>query len=581
MEGNAMYYDRSHSTREPVERPVLAMHRRVFDEMMRSIGSIAAESGGAFGGAKDTGEISHYHFDKSSRRSAATYSPDHEFLNRLFDNDWNPKGIRLRGFVHSHPGGSRRPSYGDEIYAARILDAIDDLDCLWLPIINTVPDTGEFRLTPWVARRARKGVDIVRGRVKVLRDCRDDGCSDSRLTRVASISDGFPHDEIVIPGTHLVSVTGSMTEVVADQPIAVSSDTIGAERGEARSIIGETFDRVRAAYDLELMAKTRIIAVGAGGAAEWLESMARAGTGQFVLIDPDVVSETNLATQQTYRKDIGRPKVECIAERIRDINPGAIVVLEQKLLDEFDDDAMHRLVTEPIEGAEPGCVILCGLTDNFLAQARINRLALKFGIPSLCGQVYREGRGAEITFTYPGVTPACHRCALSSRYRHYLEAGGRNDVTSDGTPIFATARLNSIKGFVALAMIHHGSQHPRWGRILARIGKRNLIMIRLDPDFTSTMKIATFDNVFAHADQNRLFFDEVVWLPQDPENPETDCPISCPDCHGTGDLRQRVGTIADTRLMIQAAASSETPEPCFPVDTQRALMAYRQNGGLQ
>lgn len=576
-----MYYERSAGSLDPIERPVLAIPRRVLEEMLSSIGTIAAESGGAFGGASGNGEISHYHFDKSSRRSAATYSPDHEFLNRLFDTEWNPKGIRLRGFVHSHPGRSRRPSYGDEIYARRILDAIDDLDCLWLPIINTVPDTGEFRLTPWVARRARKGVDIVRGRVRVLRDCREDGCSDSGLACVASISDDFARDEIVISGAHLVRVTEILTEVSAEPALTASDEVHPGSCAPEKQAIGDTFARVRGAYDLELMAKTRIIAVGAGGAAEWLESMARAGVGQFVLIDPDVVSETNLATQQTYRKDIGRPKVECITERIRDINPGAIVALEQKILDDFDDEAMHRLVTAPIDGAEPGCVILCGLTDNFLAQARINRLALKFGIPSLCGQVYREGRGAEITFTYPGVTPACHRCALSSRYRHYLEAGGRNDVTSDGTPIFATARLNAIKGFVALAMIHHGSQHPRWGRMLARIGKRNLIMIRLDPDFASTIGIATFDNVFANADQNRLFFDEVVWLPQEPENPETDCEFCCPDCRGTGDLRQRVGTIEDTRVMIYPETAGKSPESRFSVDTQRALMAYRQNGGLQ
>src|SRR5205823_1388158 len=114
------------------------------------------------------------------------------------------------------------------------------------------------------------------------------------------------------------------------------------------------------------------------------------------------------------------------------------------------------------------------------------------GLPSLCAQVYQEGRGAEVTFTYPGVTPACHRCILSSRYEAFLELDYQNTVTSNGTPIFATTRLNAIKGFVTLALLHHGTDHPRWGRLLTRIGKRNLLQIRMDPD----LAIRTFGRVF-------------------------------------------------------------------------------------
>jgi hypothetical protein len=295
------------------------------------------------------------------------------------------------------------------------------------------------------------------------------------------------------------------------------------------------------------MNKARIIAVGAGGAAEWLEAMARTGLGQVIMIDPDSVSESNLATQQTYRKDIGRPKVDCIAERIRDINPTAKIVAVQKSLDDLTDEDLRKLALEPIDGCAAEKTVICGLTDNFFAQARINRLSLHFGLPSLCAQVYLEGRGAEITFTYPGVTPACHRCVLSSRYRHFLENKLENDVSSHGTPIFATTRLNALKGFLALALIHHGSNHPRWGNMLMRIGKRNLIQIRLDPDLGVNLGLNIFDRVFDNADKNKLFFDEVVWLPQDQESPETGY-AHCPDCGGTGDLRNVIGKFSDTRL---------------------------------
>ena len=82
----------------------------------------------------------------------------------------------------------------------------------------------------------------------------------------------------------------------------------------------------------------------------------------------------------------------------------------------------------------PEITLVCGCTDNFYAQARVNRLALQFGLPSLCAGLYQYGQAAEISFTYPGVSPACQRCILSPRYKGYLERGYQNTVTSVGAP---------------------------------------------------------------------------------------------------------------------------------------------------
>ncbi|HWS83981.1 MAG TPA: ThiF family adenylyltransferase [Ktedonobacteraceae bacterium] len=310
-----------------------------------------------------------------------------------------------------------------------------------------------------------------------------------------------------------------------------------------------TFARVQEAYDLERMAATRIIFVGTGGAAAFIEDLARAGIGEHVLIDPDIVTEANLATQQTYRHDIGRQKIVCLAERIQDIHPQAVVSTYPVLLDDLDDTQFSNIINAPLKnGQPPSVVLLCGLTDNFYAQARVNRIALHFGIPSLCAQVYYEGRGAEVTFTFPGVTPACHRCILSSRYNAFLKQGYQNKVTSDGTPIFATTRLNAIKGFVTLALLHHGTSHKRWGDMLLRIGKRNLLQIRMDPDLSTILNLTTFEKVFSEADKSSILFDETIWRAQDQEGVDTGY-LPCPDCDGTGDLRNAIGTFEDTREM--------------------------------
>lgn len=503
----------------------------VIEAVYSSIGQLPAETGGILGAAEGTAHIAHYLFEVSSRNSSVTYTPDHQELNRIFSQEWGPQGIRLRGFVHSHPAGMTSPSEGDRVYAGRILENIPDLSALFLPIVQTVPDRRCFSLHPWqasisggVARLARVGL-IVTGGDRRLMEC---------LPR---------HDRRRIDA-------GLAVDCLNLDPMKLPTITLGRE-GDATSLPRreEIFDRVRDAYDLSRMREARLVIVGSGGAAEWIEQMARAGVEQFVLIDPDVVDVPNLATQQTYLKDVGRPKVECIAERLLEINPHAAVVTRQSELDAIDDREMRELCLERLRGRRPAQTLLCGFTDNFEAQARVNRLGLEMAIPTLSAQVYLEGRGAEVTFTVPGVTPACQRCVTGSRYRHIREHGHRDRITSHGTPIFSTGRLNAIKGFIALAILHHGSAHPRWGHLLERIGDRNLVQIRLDPDIAETLGLGIFDKVSAGADQSRLLFDDVVWLPQAPENPASGFE-PCADCGGTGNLLDAKGRFPSTRIPL-------------------------------
>jgi hypothetical protein len=468
------------------ERP-LRISTAALEQIRRSVGAVAPETGGMLGGNPELGVVTHFHFDEEAARTRTTYSPDYERLNRILAEEWNPAGVRLMGFVHSHPSCVRRPSHGDEVYAARILAAVPEMERLLLPIVMTPSKNEPFEFLPFAAKRHGNGVTV--DPLELL------------------VSDEKTTDETVVR--------------FQDLPM---------------------FARVRGAYDLDRLQRTRLVAVGCGGAAEFIELMARAGVGSFVLIDPDTVSEPNLATQQVYRRDLGRPKVECLSERIKDINPHAFVDARPASSDEISDGEFGRLWRGPSDTAMSA--LLCGMTDSFDAQARVNRLALQFRVPSLCAQVYAEGRGAEVTFTHPETTPACHRCVLGSRYRAFLEEGFRNRTTSDGTPIGSTSRLNATKFLVAMALLHHNTDHPRWGRMLERIGNRNLVQLRMDPD----LNLPVFERVFGASDRTRVFCDEAVWLPQLPENPNTGF-AACPDCGGWGHLRGVAGRIADTRVM--------------------------------
>ena len=78
---------------------------------------------------------------------------------------------------------------------------------------------------------------------------------------------------------------------------------------------------------LETLRKSRIAVFGIGGVGSFtVEALARAGVGHFLLVDDDLVCLTNLNRQLiALHSTVGRPKVEVMAERVRDINPQADV----------------------------------------------------------------------------------------------------------------------------------------------------------------------------------------------------------------------------------------------------------------
>ncbi len=71
------------------------------------------------------------------------------------------------------------------------------------------------------------------------------------------------------------------------------------------------------------LAAARVAVFGIGGVGGFLcEALARAGVGALDLIDNDTVAVSNINRQIiALHSTVGRPKVEVMAERIRDINP--------------------------------------------------------------------------------------------------------------------------------------------------------------------------------------------------------------------------------------------------------------------
>src|SRR5678815_2626390 len=90
------------------------------------------------------------------------------------------------------------------------------------------------------------------------------------------------------------------------------------------------FGGIARLYGKEALARLRaahVCVVGIGGVGSWAaEALARSGIGQLTLVDLDEVCVSNVNRQlHALNADVGRAKVEVMAERVRGINPECAV----------------------------------------------------------------------------------------------------------------------------------------------------------------------------------------------------------------------------------------------------------------
>lgn len=83
---------------------------------------------------------------------------------------------------------------------------------------------------------------------------------------------------------------------------------------------------------LEKLVNSKVAIFGIGGVGSFIaEALARAGIGNFLLIDNDVISESNLNRQiHALKNTIGKYKVEVMKERIMQINENAKVEISKE-----------------------------------------------------------------------------------------------------------------------------------------------------------------------------------------------------------------------------------------------------------
>ncbi len=142
----------------------------------------------------------------------------------------------------------------------------------------------------------------------------------------------------------------------------------------------------------------KVLMIGTGGLGSPLGLyLAAAGVGTLGIVDFDVVDESNLQRQVLFGvSDVGKPKIEAAAARLRDINPHITIVPYETRLESSNALDLFRDYDLVVDG-----------TDNVPTRYLVNDACVLLGKPNVYGSIFRfEGQVS----VFWGAQGPCYRC---------------------------------------------------------------------------------------------------------------------------------------------------------------------------
>lgn len=136
------------------------------------------------------------------------------------------------------------------------------------------------------------------------------------------------------------------------------------------------FDRAARLFTepgLARLLQARVVVFGMGGVGSFAaESLARSGVGKLTLVDFDEVCITNVNRQlHALKGNVGRQKVEVMAERLRLVHPSADIEPVARF---YAADSSDELLSQPID-------FVVDAIDNVTAKVHLIATCVRRGIP--------------------------------------------------------------------------------------------------------------------------------------------------------------------------------------------------------
>lgn len=194
----------------------------------------------------------------------------------------------------------------------------------------------------------------------------------------------------------------------------------------------------------ERLQQSRVLLVGCGALGGVLaQSLTRAGVGQLVLVDRDIVEESNLARQVLFEDRHAREaslKVEAAQATLERIGGPT----------RFEAHAQH-LDADTIEELAEGCDLVLDGTDNLGTRYLVNDYCVSNDVPWVYGGVV--GSGGLVMPVLPGRGP-CLRCVFESP----PPTGSLETCDTAGVLLPAVGAIASLQAGLALRILAESAE---------------------------------------------------------------------------------------------------------------------------
>ena len=211
------------------------------------------------------------------------------------------------------------------------------------------------------------------------------------------------------------------------------------------------------------MDASTVVVGGAGGniGSHLVPHLGRmAGVERVVLVDPDAYEEKNLSSQDILPEDVGVPKVEAQARRLRSLRPTLEVAA---LRDRVQHVPLGRLRGE----------VMLGCFDNNAARQFLSEVAWRLGAVYIDAGVRPDSMLARVNVYVPGDDAPCLQCAWDER--HYARLAQPAPCDEDRDDAEATDGPSSLGALAASLLAIECAKLLQGRRELLVAGKQVLL----------------------------------------------------------------------------------------------------------
>lgn len=165
----------------------------------------------------------------------------------------------------------------------------------------------------------------------------------------------------------------------------------------------EVFSRNQGILEYDQMSSRQAVIAGAGSGGAFVAlEFAKAGIGSLVLADDDRLAYHNICRHPCGIHDVGKYKVDAVAERIADINPACQVYIFRDKIQHVDPQEFENVLWK-------NSILLC-CSDNRHAGYVCNELADRYHIPMVDAGCGPRASTGEIFYYKPDCGMPCYTC---------------------------------------------------------------------------------------------------------------------------------------------------------------------------